>query len=131
MTYFIGGKQYIFIAAGGHGKLGTPQGDYLITFSLMFFFFSSRRRHTRYWRDWSSDVCSSDLLLAAITIAIFGVLGMLIVDHGPWNKPKLQTAAVANYTTTGDAARAVGATVTRSEERRVGKECRSRWSPYH
>src|SRR5947209_16350858 len=28
-----------------------------------FFFFSSRRRHTRYWRDWSSDVCSSDLQL--------------------------------------------------------------------
>src|SRR3712207_767310 len=28
---------------------------------FMFFFFSSRRRHTRYWRDWSSDVCSSDL----------------------------------------------------------------------
>src|SRR5882757_10687124 len=28
---------------------------------IMFFFFSSRRRHTRYWRDWSSDVCSSDL----------------------------------------------------------------------
>src|SRR3712207_7510551 len=27
----------------------------------MIFFFSSRRRHTRYWRDWSSDVCSSDL----------------------------------------------------------------------
>src|SRR3712207_3942160 len=30
-------------------------------FYLFFFFFSSRRRHTRYWRDWSSDVCSSDL----------------------------------------------------------------------
>src|SRR3712207_5230327 len=28
---------------------------------MVFFFFSSRRRHTRYWRDWSSDVCSSDL----------------------------------------------------------------------
>src|SRR3712207_9029636 len=28
----------------------------------MLLFFSSRRRHTRYWRDWSSDVCSSDLL---------------------------------------------------------------------
>src|SRR5215203_6872599 len=27
-----------------------------------YFFFSSRRRHTRYWRDWSSDVCSSDLV---------------------------------------------------------------------
>src|SRR3712207_103503 len=31
---------------------------------VSFFFFSSRRRHTRYWRDWSSDVCSSDLPLA-------------------------------------------------------------------
>src|SRR5947209_17241115 len=30
-------------------------------FGFFFFFFSSRRRHTRYWRDWSSDVCSSDL----------------------------------------------------------------------
>src|SRR5215203_3518181 len=29
---------------------------------LFLFFFSSRRRHTRYWRDWSSDVCSSDLV---------------------------------------------------------------------
>src|SRR5258707_10976940 len=29
---------------------------------FFFFFFSSRRRHTRYWRDWSSDVCSSDLV---------------------------------------------------------------------
>src|SRR3712207_3916935 len=33
---------------------------------FFFFFFSSRRRHTRYWRDWSSDVCSSDLLPAPI-----------------------------------------------------------------
>src|SRR3712207_1460462 len=32
-----------------------------------FFFFSSRRRHTRYWRDWSSDVCSSDLLIGLTT----------------------------------------------------------------
>src|SRR3712207_7494409 len=32
----------------------------------LFFFFSSRRRHTRYWRDWSSDVCSSDLLATPI-----------------------------------------------------------------
>ena len=33
---------------------------------LFLFFFSSRRRHTRYWRDWSSDVCSSDLPVSAI-----------------------------------------------------------------
>ena len=36
---------------------------------------------------------------------------MLIVDHGPWNKPQLKTAMVANTTTTGDAARDAGATV--------------------
>src|SRR5438445_5212163 len=36
--------------------------DACIVTSAAFFFFSSRRRHTRYWRDWSSDVCSSDLL---------------------------------------------------------------------
>src|SRR3712207_8319269 len=34
---------------------------YLEGLLIDFFFFSSRRRHTRYWRDWSSDVCSSDL----------------------------------------------------------------------
>src|SRR2546429_5365375 len=33
------------------------------------FFFSSRRRHTRCSRDWSSDVCSSDLLQAGATLA--------------------------------------------------------------
>src|SRR3712207_8386974 len=33
-----------------------------------FFFFSSRSRHTRYWRDWSSDVCSSDLGIDLIVI---------------------------------------------------------------
>src|SRR3712207_332151 len=33
----------------------------LLTMSSCFVFYSSRRRHTRYWRDWSSDVCSSDL----------------------------------------------------------------------
>src|SRR5215203_1514140 len=36
---------------------------------FFFFFFSSRRRHTRYWRDWSSDVCSSDLERLAILAA--------------------------------------------------------------
>jgi quinoprotein glucose dehydrogenase len=34
MTYEINGKQYLVIAAGGHGKIGTKQGDYLIAFSL-------------------------------------------------------------------------------------------------
>src|SRR5258707_11338838 len=36
---------------------------------LFFFFFSSRRRHTRYWRDWNSDVCSSDLARTTVDSA--------------------------------------------------------------
>jgi hypothetical protein len=47
----------------------------------------------------------------ALAVAIFGVLAMLIVDHGPWNRPHVQTADVAYYRTTGDAARAAGAAV--------------------
>src|SRR3712207_2873233 len=49
----------------------------------MRFFFSSRRRHTRYWRDWSSDVCSSDLirnrdtLIMTVTATLAGAIGML------------------------------------------------------
>ena len=34
MTYSVGGKQYVVIAAGGHGKLGTKQGDYVVAFAL-------------------------------------------------------------------------------------------------
>src|SRR3712207_6040853 len=37
-----------------------------------FFFFSSRRRHTRYWRDWSSDVCSSDLVVLEADTDVVG-----------------------------------------------------------
>src|SRR3712207_317092 len=44
------------------------------------FFFSSRRRHTRYWRDWSSDVCSSDLPLCAARLLVRGNDGA--VDPG-------------------------------------------------
>src|SRR5215208_2761572 len=39
-----------------HNMLGT-----FVKYWFLFFFFSSRRRHTRWPRDWSSDVCSSDL----------------------------------------------------------------------
>jgi quinoprotein glucose dehydrogenase len=34
MTYTVNGKQYLVIAAGGHGKLGTKQGDYVVAFTL-------------------------------------------------------------------------------------------------
>src|SRR5438445_12715058 len=46
---------------------------------FFFFFFSSRRRHTRYWRDWSSDVCSSDLGIHAL----FEARGLVLQE---WDK---------------------------------------------
>src|SRR5438445_668470 len=46
---------------------------------FFFFFFSSRRRHTRYWRDWSSDVCSSDLLQRR-TVHL-GSIGVVVLDE--------------------------------------------------
>jgi hypothetical protein len=50
--------------------------------------------------------------VAAIAVAVFGMLAMLIVDHAPWNRPQAQTAEVATHKTTGEAAHAAGATVT-------------------
>src|SRR3712207_7066414 len=92
---------------------------------LMFFFFSSRRRHTRYWRDWSSDVCSSDLgeeLLEDLQRRREPGQG-----NGGASYPFVQiTDALREAPTPLPVRRAL-----RSEERRVGKECRSRWSPYH
>src|SRR3712207_8629307 len=41
---------------------------------VYFFFFSSRRRHTRYWRDWSSDVCSSDLTICFSFFSLFSTV---------------------------------------------------------
>src|SRR6202142_4692733 len=71
-------------------------------------FFSSRRRHTISFGDWSSDVCSSDLFGIHIPldrhhVALLGRRAHQGPEHG----------------------------TVRSEERRVGKEGRSRWSPYH
>src|SRR3712207_8145872 len=89
---------------------------------LMFFFFSSRRRHTRYWRDWSSDVCSSDLATTADLIAAIEAHHLLPARP----MQELRDALVARFPDPADLAAEL-----RSEERRVGKECRSRWSPYH
>jgi hypothetical protein len=57
-------------------------------------------------------------VVIATAVAAFGVLGMVIVDHGPRTHPQVQTADLANYRSTGEAARAVGATVTPTEPRR-------------
>src|SRR5213594_845310 len=74
--------------------------------ALYLFFFKQKTAYEISVRDWSSDVCSSDL----------GVSG---------NKPLVSRSAGNRLLTEAP----------RSEERRVGKECerlcRSRWSPYH
>ena len=54
-------------------------------------------------------------VVIALAVAVFGMLAMLIVDHGPWSRPHIKTAQMANYTTTGAAAQAAGATVTPTE----------------
>src|SRR3712207_7431772 len=101
---------------------------------MTLFFFSSRRRHTRYWRDWSSDVCSSDL------IAPFRLNPDLIVtvEATPDTTIALTTGTKVMV---AEGVEAVVAAIhdwragilagARSEERRVGKECRSRWSQNH
>src|SRR2546430_12080485 len=101
----------------------------------MYFFFSSRRRHTRFDCDWSSDVCSSDLLQLPTASSSANV-----------PPPNTRRPHIANLLTVWGSARpktALGIPAPRglfkrpfvielrSEERRVGKECRSRWSPYH
>src|SRR5256886_6264062 len=90
----------------------------------LFFFFSSRRRHTRFDCDWSSDVCSSDL--AVVTYSNESKTRLLGVD-----KKLIKEFGAVSQQVARDMARGVRHRAKRSEERRVGKECRSRWSPYH
>src|SRR5437016_8753498 len=82
---------------------------------IFFFFFSSRRRHTRLVSDWSSDVCSSDLRNTLQRCA----------DQAGRREPQTSLQRSVGCKTNTDDGQ------LRSEERRVGKECRSRWSPYH
>src|SRR3989442_6781730 len=50
----------------------------------MFFFFSSRRRHTRCGRDWSSDVCSSDLWWLALIAIVVPIPAFIANSHYGW-----------------------------------------------
>src|SRR5690625_7857414 len=86
----------------GYGGLcGSAQRS-----DMSLFFFSSRRRHTRWPRDWSSDVCSSDL-------------------PGPKDR-EAQRRLGWGVGSDPDVPQHL-AEFARSEERRVGKECRARW----
>src|SRR5256885_10881132 len=50
----------------------------MVRHTCLFFFFSSRRRHTRLQGDWSSDVCSSDLQAGAEYVAPLATKGMAL-----------------------------------------------------
>src|SRR5690606_40798549 len=99
------------------------------------FFFSSRRRHTRFSRDWSSDVCSSDLYADDFEEA--AAYGSYLAEQANAmieNSVPVEESMVIDYAefvlpvdnTLFNLAAMLG---IRSEERRVGKECRSRGSP--
>src|SRR5438093_11258303 len=83
----------------------------------MAVFFSSRRRHTRLVSDWSSDVCSSDLWdnLLQLVARVAPKLAEDLAGHTE-HLLLVHPGLIARY---------------RSEERRVGKECRSLGSPDH
>src|SRR5262245_64165290 len=95
---------------------------------IFFFFFSSRRRHTRCLSDWSSDVCSSDLHATG---------GMKIIpDYSFENAPAPKIIVIPAQSQQDEATlewirKSTKTTDVRSEERRVGKECRSRWAASH
>src|SRR5437016_12410994 len=100
---------------------------------MLFFFFSSRRRHTRLVSDWSSDVCSSDLIVQASsrcawTILAICIYHLLIVRKESYRR---EECAQKKQSQTRQSEYLEGGELLRSEERRVGKECRSGWSPYH
>src|SRR5205085_4587526 len=97
---------------------------------FLFFFFSSRRRHTRFDCDWSSDVCSSDLL-AALTIEESPAVEVGERGEGALGIAGQQLPAPFVARWHGDRGSDRIGQIERSEERRVGKECRCRWSPYH
>src|SRR5204863_5730332 len=98
-------------------------------YSFLFFFFSSRRRHTRSLRDWSSDVCSSDLRgFGSQGEQRLTVLSLLLAEA----QIVAEERGVAPLLLLDDVLSELDSNrrhVLRSEERRVGKECRSRWSP--
>src|SRR5260221_13379187 len=92
---------------------------------LLVYSYTSRRRHTRSLCDWSSDVCSSDLFELGRVMRPRRTSGAMRPHYTP--KLKKRTALVRALKEVFRRHRSI----FRSEERRVGKECRSRWSPYH
>src|SRR3546814_10514540 len=99
------------------------------------FFFKQKTAYEMRISDWSSDVCSSDLISNGTAVLGLGAIGALA------SKPVMEGKAVLFKKFADIDVFDIEVDTTdpekfiRSEERRVGKECvstcRSRWSPYH
>src|SRR5690348_18073776 len=103
-----------------------------IEYVVCLFFFSSRRRHTRWTGDWSSDVCSSDLARSGWTLAAAGPdaggAGLGVPAAGAAHRRGVCRDRLADprERSVSDA----GGSRSRSEERRVGNVGRSGWWRY-
>src|SRR3546814_7602987 len=102
-----------------------------VLLDLIFFFFKQKTAYEMRISDWSSDVCSSDLVQGKID-TLNGLKENVIVGR---LIPAGTGAAMSRLRVTATSRDAALRASQRSEERRVGKEgvstCRSRWSPYH
>src|SRR3546814_10007924 len=98
---------------------------------VFVFLFKQKTAYEMRISDWSSDVCSSDLILPSCHPTSFG-LARRCRDLSASSRQATPGQGRPHSPPSSSADRYVG---TRSEERRVGKECvstcRSRWSPYH
>src|SRR3546814_15086005 len=113
-------------------------GLFLLVAWFRLFLFKQKTTYEMRISDWSSDVCSSDLL--KVTLFVRTPRGAILTEAG---RVFLEEAReiIERSRRAGERSRAAdrGAigrlTVASSEARRVGKECvstcRSRWSPYH
>src|SRR5699024_12101974 len=101
--------------------------------SYIDFFLSSRRRHTRSKRDWSSDVCSSDLVVSVVTEAFSSVefQAALQLWAAAASDPTLRTHIVPMEERIGREIHRATVELLRSEERRVGKEWGAVWLVDH
>src|SRR5207237_6917477 len=98
----------------------------IIYFSF-YFFFSSRRRHTRFKCDWSSDVCSSDLIYFDPKRALRYTDEAMHIASASGDHVHAKLHRAINLLVIDHYQESLTLFEERSEERRVGKECRSRW----
>src|SRR5438270_8331060 len=98
------------------------------SFFCFFFFFSSRRRHTRFDCDWSSDVCSSDLMHYAMTSGCSRRQLALVLPEPVFELGEQFQGVIAQDLSADGKGMFFEQVAARSEERRVGKECRSGWA---